>query len=827
MNIGDYVSNVKAPQYGPGKVIAVDRQYLTVYFELLNEEKDFSVLDHPLKKTIGPKNGQKVNILKRSSEKNDARISKKLDWRVDRDNENVSLVAVSAKDELQKKGVRVETADFVGGITDEVLNRQKSINDEIRSLGVVLRHPFHAMMEVNIVTSKASKYGQLVYANEHTNSNLPGLTVPVLAWTHPIVQLSLSADLNEENDIRAKGYTLKSVTPIARAKFSQIQPRVAGLYEPGGSIQGESARKVKSGLKAVKLDMTKDQVDAFLSRMNGMMLVSGAPGSGKTTVAMQRIRFLYDQQEIRREELKNVTYSPELTKVFLANQNLIDYSKKMLEEDLHIPSSIVELVSDFVGTYLDDLWAYKHGAKLRRKKLLFFEERGRQAFFGLCNVSQLRKCWESYEEQIAERFSLAADAPWGSTKGQNATDITTKLANAFRAYSKKRIASNPSSSMFRMDTLYKIVGSYYEELREIHRGNGSLQEFDLVFQQWLYWVYDPLDGIKAYFLEDAYAGKIRIKSGIAAKIDENDILERIKEGWDGRSYGKEEEPWLAFLLRFALPTEKDHKSRFREIANPLDITYQNRGDRWTHIMVDEAQDLCVPEAALLGSFVHPDGAFTVSADFHQIVSPVWGMENSEAFNVGNLLNGGKQIFPFAKNMRQSKQIGLFLREFYQSAFGEIAPFEANDAMDLKNKIPLLMLCGNSEIPVRIKQRLKVMSRDSDIRTVALLQINEDENSMLQIRVGLEREGVELASIWAPSDKNNRLITTSVERIKGLEYDACFVVGMDDVDNSNLNYSKNRAYVALSRPSYQLTIFCEEIPSHLQKIKRDYINIIGS
>ena len=30
--------------------------------------------------------------------------------------------------------------------------------------------------------------------------------------------------------------------------------------------------------------MTKDQVDAFLSKMNGMMLVSGAPGSGNTPV---------------------------------------------------------------------------------------------------------------------------------------------------------------------------------------------------------------------------------------------------------------------------------------------------------------------------------------------------------------------------------------------------------------------------------------------------------------------------------------------------------------------------------------------------------------
>ena len=38
---------------------------------------------------------------------------------------------------------------------------------------------------------------------------------------------------------------------------------------------------VKTGLKAVKLNMTPDQARAFISRMSGLMIVTGAPGSGK------------------------------------------------------------------------------------------------------------------------------------------------------------------------------------------------------------------------------------------------------------------------------------------------------------------------------------------------------------------------------------------------------------------------------------------------------------------------------------------------------------------------------------------------------------------
>jgi len=830
MQLGDYVTNKKAPHYGTGKIISLNGKYLTVFFHLIDKDCEYPRNNNPLQKTNGK--FVEINSSSRQEERaNPTSFPSKLDKRIQRDFGNAKSAQEEAKILLQNKVRVIEQDDITGGNSVAILYRQKQRRDEYLSLKLIVEEPFQAMMEVATVTSNRGDFvekEQLVYANEHINFNIAGLgdkRIHILAWTHPIVQLGFSGYLNDESDIQAKGYTLTSVKPLARAKFSQVVPEIAGIYEPGGQVKGKSTQKKKKGLKAVKLEMTKDQVDAFLSKMNGMMLVSGAPGSGKTTVAMQRIRFLYDQQEVRQEELKNVTYSPELTKIFLANQNLIDYSKEMLEKELHISSSVVELVGDFVGRYLAGIWEYKLNAKLRRRDLSFYEQRGRQAFFGLCNVKQLKECWQCFEEQVVTRLSTVHKSPWVTSLTAIA-EQERRLSAAFLTCSKKNTSTNPASSIFNMDRLYQFVRNSYEELRNLHRKDNTLEEFDLRFQQWLYWVYDPLDGIKSYFSEEAYAGKIRIKKGIAAKIDENEIIDNIKQDWQKRTYGHEEEAWLAFLLRFALPTETDYQARFREIANPLEIAMQPSGEQWSHIMVDEAQDLCVAEAALLGSFVDPNGAFTVSADFHQVVSPVWGMENSEAFILGKSLKGEEQLFPFAKNMRQSKQIGLFLREFYHNAFGELATFEANDSIDIKGGNPLLMIGSSSEFPAKVKQRLAVMKRNPDINSIALLQINEDEKALQQLRTALESQGVELAPIWASADKNNRLITTSVERIKGLEYDACFVIGMDDVDTSALNYSKNRAYVALSRPALHLTILCEETPRYLQRINNDYINIVN-
>jgi len=878
MKQGCYVTNPKTPNLGTGKVTRNDGKYITVYFGSVDEDREYSVVSNPLViATAPPDNATPSHTKSERPASGGVGAKSSLESRTSRDTGNARNAQIYAKTALQHVAFIHESPEITRGSMEDIRQREAEAKKRHDSLRAISANPFHVMVEVATETGTHSgsteRKQQLFYGNEHTRANLilgsDSSSVNILAWTHPGVQLALSRELDEEIDIRAKGLKLKAITPLARAKFFQVLPAVAGLYEPGGPVGEKEQAKGTTGLKAVKLEMTKGQVDAFLSKMDGMMLVSGAPGSGKTTVAMQRIRFLFDQQDLRENTSGNaggVRYSTELTKIFLANENLIAYSKDMLEKDLQIPSSVVESVDVFIGRYVNDLWAFKHNATLRRKKLFPLEERARQAFFGLCSVSELQNCWQVFETQIAERlgqaekaswveltlnkanslppqqelplnqvdslppqqeWSPSEDEPWVELpQGGEVREAALKLASALKAYSSSRVGRTPLGSNLAMDKVHASVNRGYNFLRGLIQGEGGLDKFDAEFQKWLFWVYDPLDAIKTYFSEEMYAGGVRIKKGTATRVDENAILEDIRKDWADRSYGKEELPWLAFLLRFTLPVENDHFARFREMPNPLTIAGGTGDQRWTHVMIDEAQDLCVPQAALLGSFVHPDGAFTISADFKQIVSPVWGMESPEAFKVGISLRdkGVYQTFPFAKNMRQSQQIGLFLQAFYQSIFGEIASFEVNDAVT--GPKPLLYLCNSSEFAARIVQRINVLRRRKPaIGSIALLQVNEDETAMLQIRGNLEALGVELAPIWAAADSEGRLITTSVERIKGLEFDACFVIGMDEVENRNLNYTKNRAYVALSRPATHLAMFCNEIPRSLQKIEPGLMEVI--
>ena len=847
---GDFVENPLAPGWGIGEVQDSTGKYIHVIFEMKkNSATPFMREDHPLKKVNNPKKSTLKNIIRRKTKFRElSKITytykgKSIDERVKRDEQNARYSKEIASFELKRFSISTETPDIIRGPSPSHLASLKYSQKQHTSLRAVASHPFHAMVEV-----KTGVKEQLWYANVHSENNLPmgsdGKQVNVLCWTHPGVQLALVGELGEEQDIRAHGYSLTTVTPLARAKFQQLFPSITGLYNPGGSIGKVTSVPSERGLKAVKLDMTQDQVKAFISKMNGMMLVSGAPGSGKTTVAMQRIRFLCDQQEEREEALRNVEYSPDRTRIFLANQNLIDFSKEMLTKELNIPSQIVELVPKFVNIYLNNIWTYKHHARSRRKNLFFYDKRGRQAFFGLCTATQLEDCWSAFESQISNRLAQAGNAHWltfsdrypdkkltirktntnrfNRPEKSSITEASESLVAALVRCSKKGKSTIPANSQFKMDSIYIDVRKFYEELRNRCKTEGNVEEFDFEFKQWLFWVYDPLDAIISYFEDNFYEGGIRIKNGIAAKMPENEILNNIRTEWKDRKYGDEQAAWLAFLLRFVLPTQDKPHERFREMPNSMAV--DENAERWTHVMIDEAQDLNVAEAALLSSFVHPDGAFTVSADFHQVVSPVWGMEAPDAFKVGSSLKemGVSMNYPFAKNMRQSKQIGMFLQAFYHNIFGELAPFGCNDIVE--GPIPLLLLCRASDFALRIKQRVAVLKRNPDIASIAILQIDEDEKAMEKLRDGLQNQGLVLAPIWSATDSDDRIITTSVERIKGLEYDACIVVGMDNMENSALKHSKNRAYVALSRPVRHLTMLCEEIPTSLQKINKDLLSI---
>ena len=751
-----------------------------------------------------------------------------LEARLARDQMHAEVAAAAAAAAFAKSAPELAPVSGLLGMTEHDEARLGYEQRRQTAIAAIADQPFHAMVEVytEILGPDGERLEkeQLWYGNTASSANevlrLNGVQVPVLAWTHPGFQLALALDIGDYKDVHANGYRLLSVEPVARARFDATLPAISGVYQPGGAVRPQLVDGPKTGLKAVKLSMTKDQVLAFVSKMSGLMVVTGAPGSGKTTVAFQRIRFLFDQQAEREGGSRLVAYSAPLTRVFLANDNLAEQARSLLSEQLDVPVSVVRSVAGFVGQYLDESWPYKHDARPRQRKLSPLELAARSAMLGLSDKHDLGGLWQAYEAQVAARLGLAATAEWLSVSKQAAPQLEV-LAGAMKMHGDKAtFTPDPLRSRLSMGAVYNVVERSYEAARQA-LSSRERAHFDELFQQWVFHVYDPLAALAAYFGPRASEAAHRMRRGTGSRVEEAAVLRSAVEEWEGRGFGPEDRPWLAWLLRFALPEATDPKARFREVPSAIAPALSD-GQRWTHVVIDEAQDLCVAEASLLGSMVDPDGALTVSADFHQIVSPVHGMKNAEALGIGRSLRGkgAEQVYPFARNMRQSRQIGRFLQGFYEVAFKERPTFEANSAID--DKKPQLIIAPPQDHPLRIKQLVAVLRRSKVIETIAVLQINEDEDAMMRLRSELEQAGVALAAPWAA--RGSGLLTTSVERIKGLEFDACIVLGFEDVESAALNFTLNRAYVALSRPARRLAILASEFPSLLRKVDRGLFDV---
>ena len=652
----------------------------------------------------------------------------KLDERIARDTANATAVAQAARRELDRHTVPRfrPTVDIARGVATSQLEVLRGLDRNAHAFQVIADDPFHAMLEAETTGPRAGTK-VLWYANKDTRANqvltVDDKQIKVLAWTHPGFQKGLAAELDKWVRFSRTGLAITAVRPSARARFTQTAPAVAGLYDPGGRVAAVlPPEPATAGLKSVKLDMTPEQVEAFIDRMDGMLLVTGAPGTGKTTIALQRIRFLLDQQELR-EPGRHVPYAPDLTRVFLASDTLMSYTRNLLSNELGVPPDVVSHVGKFIETYLDDVWESRGRARPITRRMPVEVQRARHAMLNLCTAKDLSGVWLAVEDQARQRLKDTSAADWirvGAKAGsaQAAAALAQRLADV-----SPKATGDPIGSPVRMDQLWLRARVPYDECRRpmIERDRDR---FDRAFVNWLFWVFNPVDALCAYFRARQHTAVELIRRGVPELASPQTVVDEVLADWDKHLYGPEALPWLSWVLRFALPEEAAQEDGFRGVPRAIPIPTHPTERRWTHVVIDEAQDLSVPEASLLASLVHPRGSLTVSADFRQVVSPVHGMTDGEALKVGLPIWDPKlhTQFPFQRNLRQSREIAQFLRAFYQRAFGEFPQFDAGDREEgIK---PRLYVAPETHFPNLIAQMWKTFATTGSLQRVAVIQVNE-------------------------------------------------------------------------------------------------------
>ncbi|MHB8481057.1 MAG: helicase domain-containing protein, partial [Vulcanimicrobiaceae bacterium] len=743
----------------------------------------------------------------------------------------------------------------------------------------LINAPFHGMVEYEAYTDPsdlASAVRTLIYLHRDI-SGMADIRIEggyhVLPWTNAIGQLALAESLGESISVpppparrgslgyspRNRPQPVRAIVPRLRVKrYDSLLPDLAAVYEPGGAFpiatEAKGAKRRSGLLNDVKLGMTREQVLLFVRVPSGYQLITGAPGTGKTTVALQRIRFLVNEYAQRMDTL--LDHSIDTTAVFVPNSAFVTHVQKLLEE-LELPRGIVMVVDEYIPKYLQQVWKVK-GRAHEIQPSSPREARGRQAFFGLCMVDDLDRVWSTYELQIKERVAnsnhrwfqelstfadrmqeleASGDPNWHRTyrdlnhvRVRNAAaSLARRLAEAPKAFA----ARGPEESFWTMSSVYERCRQEYTSLRRLlaDHATAELSRFDNFFSQWLFWVYDPLRAIAAHFHQQLSEGRARIAEGldddgaavrIASMLDQEfaAILSPIESRDHDRPYGPEQLPWIAWLLRNALPINPDPKRRFARIPRAYfdpnaDDELQDRP--WHHVVIDEAQDLSVAGAAFISSLVHRKGALTVSADFRQVVSPVCGIDDDLAITRHSGMKSAEAQQPkLPTNLRQSGEIGNFVAAFYESIFGVAAPFKALEPEG--EALPRISMVDLAELSGKLQAEVEEL-RSVVEGTIAVISVNGSAETTQQLRDVL---GTDLTIAFAEylsnrESSDGRIIVGTAEEVKGFEFDGCIILGLEALIDSRLKHTANRAYVAMSRPRQLLSLIITEPVTVLNRI----------
>ena len=276
-----------------------------------------------------------------------------------------------------------------------------------------------------------------------------------------------------------------------------------------------------------------------------------------------------------------------------------------------------------------------------------------------------------------------------------------------------------------------------------------------------------------------------------------------------------------------------------ELLSRTSIARDIEGDAWSplrairdlhrhQILVDEVTDFSPIQIGCISALSHPrTRSFFACGDFNQRMT-VWGVRDIDQV---------KWVLPdidtreITVSYRQSRQLNELARAIIEAAGGETKHIALPDQVDSEGVAPALLEqeSDHSGVITWLADRIREIERFvGRLPSIAVFVESEAEVQSLadELNGALEEENAKVVACpnGQVMGQDNDVRIFDVQHIKGLEFEAVFFIGVDQLAKKHPELFDKYLYVGTTRAATYLGLTCQDtLPQTIKTLRPHFVS----
>ncbi|WP_243296580.1 RNA polymerase recycling motor HelD [Bacillus litorisediminis] len=622
----------------------------------------------------------------------------------------------------------------------------------------------------------------------------------IVDWRSPIANLYYEGRIGEES-YHAEGevyhgeLSLKRQYIIEEGELEEV--RDIDLTTNDEILQKSLAKSASNRLTDIINTIQEEQNRVIRADLNKPIIVQGAAGSGKTTIALHRISyFIYNYAEY---------FQPENLMILAPSRLFIDYISEVL------PELGVEKVKQFTFT---DFVLQCIGVNINLindQKLIQLVEQGSDevktaaSISGLKGSKLMKKILDRYLQHIEHTFHATEDV----------------YVDKYKIFTAKKW-----TALFRDDYQYLPVYRRVEKLKLVLQNDVRqkkklmvdkiIQFYDDKIEKAIYRMKDPKKR-QAYVSEALDRKEMRVKEVQKAirtavpqylrKFPRKKLLDyyeelfhdpgRLMKFADGKLSSKKAEA----LCRYSLQLMAQKQLEMEDLAPLLYLQQALYGIdphyRAKNVVIDEAQDYSYLQFASLKAALETD-MFTIVGDLAQGIHAYrgitdWQLIKNDLFPRATYIELQKSYRTTVEIMEEANKLLALIPEETPKVEPVVRHGEKPKFIEIKEK---------KDVLDQIEQWIAAY-KEEGFQTFAIIgKTMKDCRKIAKILERSSKISIQLLHEQDQLKKENIVIVPSY-LVKGLEFDVVFIVSLEESFRKEEELDVKLLYVSMTRPLHRL------------------------